>query len=109
METPVCLLRQQVATIESRRKSERLLQQTIAEWQTRTLAQFIALTVPMEKKGQKNPLLEEANKIRLRLDGEDEEEESKKDVPMEVFIEEGSQVAQNKNGSFEALTRAFGG
>lgn len=105
-------MRQQVANIELRRKAERLRQQTIAEWQTRTLATFIAATVPMEKKGQKNPLLDEAQKVRLRMDGDEEEDRrSSADVPPEVFIEQGSQVAQdrNGNGSYERLRRAFGG
>jgi hypothetical protein len=108
METAVCRLRQMVANIEARRKAARQHQQTIAEWQTRTLATFIAATVPQEKKGAKNPLLEEAQKVRLQMEGEESEDDKAKDVPPEVFIEQGSQVAQNRNGSYERLRRAFG-
>lgn len=106
METAVCRLRQIVANIESRQKGERQYQQTITEWQTKTLAAFIAASVPMEKKGQKNPLLDEAMRISLTFEGD---EALVKDVPPEVYVEQGSQVAQNKNGSYERLKAVFGG
>jgi hypothetical protein len=109
LDIPICRLRQIAATVEARLKSERLYHQTITEWQTRTLAQFIAATVQMEKKGQKNPLMAEASKIRLRLEGDDDESLSGDDVPPEVYIEQGSQVAQNDNGSYERLRSAFAG
>lgn len=106
LEMPVCTLRQKIANIEDRLKYDRLHTQTIAEWQTRTIAQFIAASVPLEK-GQKNPLIPAADKIRLRM--EDESGESPSDVPPEVFIEKGSQVAENAPGSFERLMGGFGG
>lgn len=105
MDLPVCRLRQIVANIDDRKKSERLYASTIAEWQTRTLAQFIAATVPLEK-GQKNPLADEAAKIRLRL--ENDKGKADNDVPIEEIIEKGSQVAQNQPGSFERLMGGFG-
>ena len=40
--------------------------QALAAWQTRTLAQFIAATVPIEK-GKSNPLMKEAEKVGLDL------------------------------------------
>lgn len=104
---PICLLRQKIANIELRLKEQRLYRQTIAEWQTRTLAQFIAATIPMTKKGQKNPLADEAAKVSLNM--EDDKGKSDKDVPMETYIEKGSQVAQNVPGSFERLVAGFGG
>lgn len=102
----VCRLRQAVANIEARRKGERQYRNIIAEWQTRTIAQFIAATVPVEK-GKRNTLAEEAEKIRLRL--EDEKGTSESDAPPEVFVEEGSQVAKNAAGSYERLMAGFGG
>ncbi len=103
---PICTLRQKIAVIEDRRKQERLYTKTIAEWQTRTLAQFIAATVPMEK-GKPNKLAEAAEKIRLRL--EDDDGQADDDTPLEVFIEEGSKVAENSAGSYERLMGGFGG
>lgn len=103
---PICTLRQKIAVIEDRRKQERLYTKTIAEWQTRTLAQFIAATVPTDK-GKTNKLAQAAEKIRLRL--EDDEGAADDDTPMDVFIEEGSKVAENPTGSFERLTSGFGG
>lgn len=106
LDLAICRLRQIVAVVEERKKYERLHLQTIAEWQTRTTVQFIAATVPVEK-GKKNPLADAADKVRLRL--EDEKGESPSDVPIEEFIEKGSQVAENAPGSFERLMGGFGG
>lgn len=106
LDMAICRLRQVVANIEARLKASRLREQTIAEWQTKTLAQFIAATVATDK-GKKNPLAEEAAKIRLRLEGDDGKADS--DVPMEKYIEEGSQVAENVEGSYERLMQGFGG
>ena len=105
LDLPVCRLRQITANIEFRRKNERLHRNTITEWQTRTLASFIAATV--DTQGKRNPLAEEADKIRLRV--EDKKGKADSDVPMEVFLEQGSQVAENPAGSFERLARGFQG
>lgn len=104
LDLPVCRLRQIVAVIGERQKHERLYNQTISEWQTRTTVQFIAATVPVDK-GKKNPLADAADKVRLRM--EDEKGQSPSDVPMEEFIEKGSPVAENQAGSFEALMGGF--
>jgi hypothetical protein len=74
------------------------------------LAGFIANTVPTSK-GKKNPLVAEVSKIKLVSD-EDRAEFSSGPLPEadpEVFVEEGSQVAadRNKVGSFERLHRGF--
>jgi len=103
LDLPVCRLRQIIANVESRRKSLRLYNNTITEWQTRTLAQFIAATVPEGGKA----LQKEAAKIRLRV--EDEKGSADDDTPMEKYIEEGSQVADNAVGSYERLMQGFGG
>jgi hypothetical protein len=101
---PVCRFRQIVANIESRQKTRRLYDNTITEWQVRTLAQVIAATVPVEK-GKKNSLADAAAKIRLRL--EDDGGKAENDAPPEVFIEQGSQVAENAPGSYERLLAGF--
>lgn len=105
---PVCTLRQKIANIEQRLKAERLSRNTITEWQTRTLAQFIAATVPVEK-GKRNPLADEAAKISLRV--EDKQGKADDDRSIEEVIEKGSQTASNKNlpGSYERLMAGFGG
>ncbi len=102
----ICTLRQKIANIENRLKATRLHNKTIAEWQTRTLAQFIAATVPTER-GKRNTLAEAAEKIRLRM--EDDDGVADDDRPIEQVIEQGSQVAQNSHGSYERLMGGFGG
>lgn len=65
------------------------------KWQTRTLAEFIALTVPVEKAGAVNPLLDYARKI-----GEppsDEEKEAAKNP-----------VNEPQPGSYERFMHTFG-
>lgn len=93
-----------MANIEARLKANRLHHGSIVEWQTRTLVQFISATVPVEK-GKKNPLAAEADKVRLRL--EDDEGQADNDAPPEVFVEQGSQIAENAPGSFEKLMGGF--
>lgn len=61
------------------------------EWQTKTLASFVAATVPTEK-GKKNELLKEASKISLKMQGEAETVRDKNELP-----------------SHEMLMRRFGG
>lgn len=100
-------LRQITAVIEQRQKAQRLHRGALIEWQTKTLASFIAATVPVEKGKGGNPLAKAAEKVRLRL--EDDEGVADNDVPMEVWLEEGSQTAENSEGSFEQLMRGFGG
>lgn len=58
-------------------------------WQTRTLASFIAATVPVEQ-GKRNPLLEAAAEISLGPTAEKEPQEP-----------------TNKPGSYERLTAGF--
>lgn len=106
LDLPVCRLRQIIANIEARKKATRQHHTTITEWQTRTLAQFIAATIPVEK-GKKNPVADAAAKLSLRI--EDETGNSDDDTPMEKYLEEGSQTADNGTGSFERLTAGFGG
>lgn len=95
--------------IEDRKSQQRKYNETIAEWQTRTLAQFIAATVPQQKKGQKNPLAEEAAKIRLEFKGDKSSRKSSSDDErsLEDIIENGSKVAENAPGSYERLMRGF--
>ncbi len=108
LELPIARLRQIVANIEDRVSAERKLQATFFEWQTKTLASFIAATVPTEK-GKPNGLLKEAEKISLNLDGEAETLEKQVINDPSVFVEQGSQSVSNRVGSYERLMGGFGG
>lgn len=116
MDTPVCRLRQITRVIDTRQKAHRKHQHALVEWETKTIIHFIAATVPTEK-GKKNPLLKSASEVRLSFEGEDQtpasgESSSEKDTrSIEEIIEQGSLVAADRNmpGSFERLTRGFGG
>lgn len=105
LEMPICTIRQKVANIEFRLKAQRTRKNTITEWQTRTIAQFIAATVPVEKKGAVNKLAEEASAIRLRI--ENDEHEADTDRPYDEIFEMGSQTNNNKPGSYEHLMSRF--
>lgn len=116
MDTPVCRLRQITRVIDKRLKANRKHQHTLVEWQTKTTVQFIAATVPVEQ-GKKNPLAKSADEVRLSFEGEDATPVSmggsggKDERSIEEIMEQGSLVAadRNKVGSFERLTRGFGG
>ena len=47
------------------RKARELKESNIVSWQVRTLATYIALTVPVEKKGADNPLFEAAKLVAI--------------------------------------------
>jgi hypothetical protein len=89
-------------------------QAALVEWQTKRIVEFVAATVPTDK-GKGNPLLEQAQKVGLHLDGEDDSSEENavqqqtKEIPPEVFIEQGAPGAAEKNrpGSFEALMQGL--
>lgn len=97
-------------TIGYRKRDEFRQRAVVVEWQTRTLAAFIAATVPVEK-GKKNPLASEAAKIRIPMLGDDSEADTEDEVEADTspenfdFIESGSKVAESRNsaGSFERL------
>jgi hypothetical protein len=97
-------------SIQERRKVAKLERDLAIEWQTKVLAGFIAGTVPVEK-GKKNPLAAEVRNIRLVSDQIKEEfaGPEKPEADPEVFVEEGSQVAaeRNKVGSWERLHQGF--
>jgi hypothetical protein len=61
------------------------------------LAVFIAATVPVEKEGAVNPLLEAAKSLG------DAEDERREDEPQRQ-----QQPAENGNGSFERFMATFG-
>lgn len=87
-------IRQVVAAISLRTYRQRLYKESLLEWQTKALAQMIAATVPVEKKGQKtSPLMDAANSLTLR-----------RTDPLNV------QRAGNepRPGSFEAFTHGMG-
>ncbi len=63
-------------------------------WQTRTICTFVAATVPVEKEGDVNPLLEQAQTIGL-----DPSDEKKETTPAK---------AEPKVGSFERFMSTFG-
>lgn len=64
MALPIRRLRQIVAVVGERQRVEAEERMLLIEWQTRTIAEFTAATVAMPK-GKKNPLLAQAQKIRL--------------------------------------------
>jgi hypothetical protein len=70
----------------------------LISWQTRTIAQFVAATVPVEK-GKKNGLLDSADKIAL-----DDIERKERDREQEALA---SAPAENAPGSYEALLTGF--
>lgn len=78
--------------IEIRIKARELKRDLVAEWQTKTLASFIAGTVKVPK-GRTNPLAKAVDKIKLVHD-EDRPKESAK-------------PASNPTGTFEQLSQGF--
>lgn len=62
-------IRQSVAAISLRRYRDRLYQESLLEWQTQTIARFIAATVPVERKGEVSPLMGEADRVSIRGTG----------------------------------------
>jgi hypothetical protein len=108
LDTPVCRLRQIVANIEDRLKAHRLRQEQIEEWHVRSLAQVIVSSSMADPKSKK-ALMGEVSKLSLQMTSADSDKPtSPADVPPEVFIEQGSQVADNPNGSIERHRQAFG-
>lgn len=89
-------IRQVVATISLRAYRERTYKESLLEWQTKALAQMIAATVPIEKKGQtSSPLMDVANSLSLRRT-----DSSGSDVQRAGRVP--------RAGSYEAFTRGMG-
>lgn len=65
-------------------------------WQTRTVCQFIAATVRVDK-GKQNPLMEAANKIVL---------DTQESTELEALSSK-PQVKENPVGSYERLMSGF--
>ena len=105
LDTPICTIRQTIANISARQKATRTYDRKIAEWQTRTISQFVAATVPADSGGKQ--LAVQASKIHLRM--EDGKGVADDDRSIEQVIEEGSVQAENRNGSYERLMSGFGG
>lgn len=68
------------------------------KWQTRTISTFVAATVPMEKAGDVNPLLEAANQIGLDHQQSDEEKAAAQDTAK----------GEPTTGSYERFMMTFG-
>lgn len=75
LDLTLARLRQITTAIQQRRYLEHRQERLIASWQTRTLAQFVALTIPVE--GKNNPLLDAA--ATLDIDGDLTLEDTKED------------------------------
>lgn len=58
-------IKQISAAIMLRRARERVYRESLADWQTRTLAGMIAATVPVEKKGGTHPLQDAVSGISI--------------------------------------------
>lgn len=115
MDLPVCRMRQIVKSIEQRTKLQKARDDMVVEWQTKTLANFIANTVKVPK-GKQNPLVKAVESIRL-VDMKELEDGTIPYTPEQidpaddpaVYVEQGSQVAEQRNspGSFERLLNGF--
>lgn len=102
--------RQIIDSINERRRLHKFERETVTEWQTKTLAAFIANTIPVPK-GKVNRLAKEVDNISL-VNEKDLKKYAGSPAPEtdpEVFVEEGSQVAEERNsrGSWEALHQGF--
>jgi hypothetical protein len=113
LDTPICRIRQIIAAIEYRRNLQFRQQAGLTEWSTKRSIEFVAATV-RPAKGQRNPLLEQAQKISLHLDDDGDDSSQENVVPsdersVEDIMENGSEVAEklNKPGSFESLMQGF--
>lgn len=93
--------------IGSRRKQEFLAAARISEWQTRTLAQFVAAAAGKGAEG----LQKQAAKVSMDLDGDSSKVDTADGAPRAddpaVYVEQGSQTAQNPESSLAGLTRGF--
>lgn len=84
----------------------------VTEWQTKTIASFIAGTVRMEK-GQENPLLKAVEQIKLvnqdRTGRPENRQAASSEMSLEEIMEKGSPTAADQNGigSFERALRGF--
>ena len=99
LSLPVCRLRQITGAIVERRLEEVRARASFIEWQTRTLAGYIAATIPTG--GKKNPLLDSAGKIRLRVGADSEEEDDNDD--------DRTASANDRPGSADALLQMVAG
>jgi hypothetical protein len=110
LDITVRRLRQILETIKERHRVRKLERDMVTEWQTKTLAGFIANTIPVPK-GKSNKLAKEVDNIRL-VNQEDLKRAAGpqgQEADPEVFVEEGSQVAEERNsrGSWEAIHQGF--
>jgi 2-succinyl-5-enolpyruvyl-6-hydroxy-3-cyclohexene-1-carboxylate synthase len=120
LDLTIARLRQIVAAIEKRLQATYHQTAKLTEWSTRTLATFIAAAVPLEQ-GQKNPLVDEARKIEIRLVGDPTadteptapgaDDHETHQAALQKIIEEGSPTAEARNrvGSAERLLNGLGG
>lgn len=107
LDMPLRRLRQCVAAINERMKLIDERRRRMVEWQTRSLASFIAATIPAGKKGEKNPLLEAAHNLSMT---------GNPDIPTETvdeFDPANHEAAvrraagRNPRGSFERLMKGM--
>lgn len=68
---------------------------------------YVAATVPVEKAGDMNPLLESAKDIGLS-DSERNHLEQQAAIPIEAFDPEHPPIPDNGNASFERFMGSFG-
>jgi hypothetical protein len=75
------------------------------KWQARTICTFVAATVPMEKAGDVNPLLEAAQQIGMEGVQNAEGDDSKPNL--DTFDPENPPIPSKVN-SFEGFMGSFG-
>lgn len=121
----MCRVRQCLEAAGARRKQEQLVRLRLAEWQVKTVCQFIGAQamIDTDKTGGKNPLVELAQSIDILGNKSPEEQEldrirgpkvadSIADDPRfgKVAADpDTGQEAANGQGSFEAFMTMFGG
>jgi len=77
-------------------------------WQTKTLAIFIAATVPVEKAGDVNPLLEVAQNIGEPAENDGEQKTTAARQNKSVNAWEHPELVDNGDASFERFMASFG-
>lgn len=111
LDLPICSLRQMAETIKVRVKANRQHAESLIEWQTRVLAQFMAGAAPSPE--QSKALSKAADKISIKggeADTVGERVKPGEASDPDVYVEQGSQVAADRNGvgSYERLSGRFG-
>lgn len=97
-------LRAFTTAIKLQKKAEEIRHQSELSWLARSISSIVALTVPVEKKGDTNKLFEAARVMAINPD-ESNALKAVYDQPYDIDGENGE--VSNRNGSFERLMGGF--